>query len=61
MRYLGILLLPYLSSSKNPCIMTYMQYYLMRYEIVDGNVREGLQVAKDEAHGIRNRRIGRVR
>jgi len=35
MRYLAILLLPYLSSSKNPCVMTYMQYYLMRYEIVN--------------------------
>jgi hypothetical protein len=35
MHYLGILPLPYLSSSKNLCIMTYMHYYLMRYEIVD--------------------------
>jgi len=35
MHYLGILLPPNLSSSKNPCIMTYMQYYLMHYEIVN--------------------------
>ena len=35
MRYLGVLLLPYLSLSKNPCVMTYMQYYLMHYEVVN--------------------------
>jgi hypothetical protein len=35
MHYLVILLLPYLSSSENPCIITYMQYYLMCYKQVN--------------------------